>query len=111
MISSIGGFDAASFAVSASLRRQQQPVAAPDNKPQTGKIGAQNAEDIFLDYMKKSPAERMQDQWLKAHGLTKEKLASMSPKEQEAVMKQMQDDIEESLKRQAENKPKLDILV
>lgn len=52
----------------------------------------------FLDYMKESPAQRMEDKWLRAHGLTKEKLDAMTPAQQKAVMDQMKHDIEQQMK-------------
>lgn len=60
--------------------------------------------DIFLDYMKKSLAERMEEAWLKKHGLTKETLAQKSPEEQAAIREAMRQDIEESIRRQTAEK-------
>jgi hypothetical protein len=48
-----------------------------------------SAADNFLDYMKESPAERMADSWLASHGLSKEKLAAMTPAQRDAVLNQM----------------------
>lgn len=60
----------------------------------------------FLDYMKKTPAERMEEAWLKAHGLTKADLEKKSPEEQKAIRDAMKKDIEDQLKREAEQKAK-----
>ncbi|HVY98400.1 MAG TPA: hypothetical protein VHA35_02785 [Dongiaceae bacterium] len=65
-------------------------AAAPAGKTNTA------AED-FLDYMKESPAERMADSWLAAHGLSKEKLAAMTPERREAVLKQMAKELQDQL--------------
>lgn len=72
-----------------------------------------DAEKIFLDYMKKSPAERMQDAWLASHHLTKKDLEAMSPEQRKTIEKQMADEIQQQLKQTAANKPhaKTDILV
>lgn len=67
------------------------------------------AESQFMDYMKKTPQERLEEDWLKRHGLTKEKLAQMSPAERQAVMDQMKKEIEEQMKNAAAGKT--DILV
>ena len=63
-----------------------------------------SAEDTFKAYMKMTPAERMEDAWLKSHGLSKEKLAAMSPAEREATLKQMKSEIEQELKLKTEQK-------
>jgi len=60
----------------------------------------------FAAEMKKTPMERKQEAWLKAHGLTKESLAEKSPEEQKAIMDAMTKDIEEQIKREAEEKAK-----
>lgn len=59
----------------------------------------------------KEPTERMEDAWLKAHWLSKEKLAARSPKERDAVKRQMKSEIEENLKRQEAAKAKADVTV
>jgi len=41
------------------------------------------------DYMRKSPAERMQDMILKSMGLTREELATKTPAEQASIMAQI----------------------
>ncbi len=56
----------------------------------------------FMDYMKETPAQQMEDAWLHAHGLTRQELAKMSPEKQAAIMRQMQQDIELQLKQKAE---------
>ncbi len=43
------------------------------------------ARKAFGDYMRKSPAEQMRDQILKAMGLTEDQLKAMPPKAREAV--------------------------
>lgn len=100
MVSSVGGFNPASFAAMSGLNR-------PSAKNDIFEMPQQNgpdAKDVFTDYMKKTPAERMADNWLRAHGYTKEKLDAMTPEERDSVMKQMQHEIEEQLKQQTEQK-------
>lgn len=106
MVGSIGGFNPTIFTASVALNRNSSSSASQSSAPT--KAANNSAADEFMTYMKKSPAERMEDTWLKAHGLSKEKLAAMSPKDREAVMKQMKTDIENNLKEQANTK--VDIL-
>lgn len=60
-----------------------------------------SAADEFLEYMKMTPAERLQDSWLRAHGISKEEFDAMSPEEQQKILAQMKQDIEEKMKREA----------
>ena len=47
--------------------------------------GSASVEQSFLDYMKESPAQRMIDAWLKAHGLSEQDLQNMPPAQREAI--------------------------
>jgi hypothetical protein len=105
-IGAIGSFDASSYAVSSAMARKNSASAPAAANPLTPKT----PEDNFLDYMKMSPGERMEESWLQAHHLSKEKLASMDPKERASIMKQMQDDIARQLKDQTKDKAQIDIL-
>jgi hypothetical protein len=58
----------------------------------------------FLDYMKETPAQRMEDAWLSAHHLTRQQLAEMSPAQRQAIMNQMEQDIQREIKEKAESK-------
>jgi hypothetical protein len=58
----------------------------------------QDAIDAFLKISQQTPAEQLQEQWLKAHGLTKEKLAAMTPEQRDTVIKQMSEDIKQQMK-------------
>jgi|GEM_PF-6471102 len=57
----------------------------------------------FLEIAKKSPAERIRDQILKAKGLTEEDVEAMSPEKREALEKEIadiiKDKIEEGVKK------------
>jgi len=101
MIGSVGAFNATSFAAATSLSRSS---ASADSSSLQSTTQTPSAEDTFKAYMKMTPAERMEDAWLKSHGLTKEKLAAMSPTERENVMKQMKTEIEQNLKQKTEQK-------
>jgi len=62
----------------------------------------QNAVQNFLNYMKESPAEHMEDAWLSAHGLTRDDLKHMTPEKRNAIMKEMAEDIKNKLLQQAQ---------
>lgn len=62
------------------------------------KSATPNAAQEFLDYMKKSPEERMVDTWLQAHGITREEFDKMKPEEKDKIVQQMKRDIEEQIK-------------
>ncbi len=51
----------------------------------------------FLDYMKKTPEERLRDKILKAMGMTEEDLASMTPDERLAIENKIRDVIKETI--------------
>jgi hypothetical protein len=102
MIGSVGTFNAANFSAATSLSRNSAAAQNTDSLGNTNQ--APSAVDAFKNYMKMTPAERMEDAWLKSHGLTKEKLAAMSPTERENVMKQMKTEIEQNLKQKTEQK-------
>lgn len=85
-------------------------VTAAATKPATTPSATKThtAADDFLAYMKESPAERMMDSWLAAHGLSKEALAAMPPEKRDAILKQMakelQDQIAQTAREKAEKK-------
>ncbi len=57
----------------------------------------------FMDYMKETPAQRFEDQWLKAHGLTQKDLDAMPADKRQAILKQMADDIKRQVQQAAQN--------
>jgi len=105
-VGAIGGFDAASFAAASALTRKNSTGGTS-----AATTASSSADSDFLDYMKMTPGQRMIQNWLTAHKLTQQQLDAMTPKDREAVMKQMQDDIAKQLKDQAQDKAKIDILV
>jgi hypothetical protein len=101
MVGSISSFNAVNYAATAGLNR---PSTTSDSSLASAASNKSSAADTFMAYMKKSPAERMIENWLKAHGLDEEKLKAMSPEERDSIMKQMKQEIEDQLKQQAETK-------
>ena len=97
-ISGIGGSSAAYYPPPSASGK----AAAPSSG---GSAAANNTiEQQFFDYMKKTPAQRMVEAWLKAHHLTQKDLDAMPPEQRNAIMKQMADDIKTEMKRKAEAK-------
>ena len=90
-----------------------QNVPDTTNSANNASNPADSARNQFLSYMQKTPAQRMEEDWLKKHGLTKEKLDAMSPQERKAVMEQMRREIEEQMKKSSKNSTQnmTDILV
>lgn len=68
------------------------PVSREDKMRAANKALA----DEFSELMKKTPIERLRDQYLKAHDLSEDQLAAMSPEERQAV----EDDITKYVKDQ-----------
>lgn len=75
-------------------RTEQTGDAALDGAEADGESGA--VQD-FLDYMKKTPEERLRDKILKAMGLTEDDLASMTPDERLAIESKIRDIIKETI--------------
>lgn len=59
--------------------------------------GESGAVKDFLDYMKKTPEERLRDKILKALGLTEEDLQNMSPDERLGIENKIRDIIKETI--------------
>lgn len=108
MISGIG-FDTG-VAASLGLARQKQAATATPDPLAARKAAADQAKADFLDYAHETPEQRMEDNWLRAHGLDRKKLAAMNDDDREKILKQMREDIEQSLKHQTEDKAHVDLL-
>jgi len=87
----IGNGSAAAQAVAAT--------SSPMTKAQKETAEGNAAVQSFLNYMKETPAQRMEDAWLAAHGLTQKELDAMSPAQRLAVQKQMADDIKTEIEK------------
>ena len=86
---------------------QAQPTAAAVESK-----GAPSVSDEFLAFMKKSPAEMMQEAWLAKHGISREEFAAMSTEEKQALLAQMKEEIAQEAKREAGKQAKrLDLTV
>lgn len=60
------------------------------------------AEEKFLDYAKKSPAEKIRDALLKSVGVTEEQLKNMTPEQRKEVEQKIADKIKEAMQKQTE---------
>jgi len=80
-------------------------------KPMTAEERARKAEEDaaaarkdFLDYMKKTPMQRMREAILKEMGLTEEDLKAMDPEKRDEVEAAIAEKIKERLRAQAQEK-------
>lgn len=65
-----------------------------------------SAEDQFLEYMQKSPAERLRDKILKALGVTEDDIKNMTPDERTGLEKKIQEIVKETMvKAEGEGEP------
>ncbi|HZB93260.1 MAG TPA: hypothetical protein VE397_17570 [Stellaceae bacterium] len=53
----------------------------------------------FLDYVKETPAQRWEDSWLAAHGLTQQELNSMPVQKRDAILQQMANDLKQQMQQ------------
>lgn len=64
---------------------------------------AKSPEEKFLDYAKKTPAEKMRDALLSSIGVTEEQLKNMSPEQRREVEQKIADKIKEAVNKKTEN--------
>lgn len=67
--------------------------------------GASDPVQEFRNYMKETPAQRLEDTWLAAHHLTRQQYEAMSPQERDGIQKQMASELKEQVKQAALDKP------
>ena len=91
---------AAQQAQAAAAQSASQDTSAASGTSNTSNKAVQD----FLAYMKELPGQRMEDAWLKAHGLTEQELAKMPPDKQAAIRKEMAADIKQQLEEQMQKK-------
>jgi hypothetical protein len=101
---SVSGVGAAGFFYQPPTTNAVAQAQANVEQNASSSAGGDQAVQDFQNYMKESPAQRMVDDWLKAHGLTKEELAKMPPEQQAAVMKAMAADIKQQMEQQIQQK-------
>jgi len=94
---------AANYRPSAQLRTAAAMAAAAATPAAT--IGGTDPVQEFRNYMKETPAQRLEDSWLAAHHLTRQQYEAMSPQEREGIQKQMATELKEQVKQAALAKP------
>jgi hypothetical protein len=116
-ITGIGGYSPLASLDTKSKNRQNMPAepviagpvgAEPTTNATTSAASLASKDDAvaeFMQYMAKSPAERMQEAWLAQHGYTKEQFDALPPEKKQALIEQMKQEIEEKLKEQAKQNP------
>jgi hypothetical protein len=100
-ISSVG---AAGFFYQPPVSNAVAQAQAAAEKSASASPGGEQAVQDFQAYMKESPAQHMVDAWLKAHGLTEQDLAKMSPDQRAAIEKEMAADIKTQIEQQMQKK-------
>lgn len=83
----------------------QQFGQSGSGEPERIEPAANDAVTEFLEYMAKSPAERLYEAILKEKGLTKEQLEALPPEERMKVEKEIQEEIEQRFEMQASLQP------
>ena len=78
-----------------SASSQQTSLSKPSD--------SEDARKRFLDYMKQTPAQRWQEAWLKAHGMTKEQFDALPAYKKAALMDEMKQEMQDQIRQAAEN--------
>ncbi|HTZ77396.1 MAG TPA: hypothetical protein VMC10_05800 [Stellaceae bacterium] len=95
-ISGIGGAAAYSYFPTPTSSQSNSAAATGQSTDVAG-----SAAQSFLKYMNETPAQKLEDAWLKEHNLTRAQLDAMPPAQREAIEKEMAADIQQKLKQQA----------
>lgn len=56
-------------------------------------------EEEFMNYMKKTPAERMFDSWLERHKISRGQFNALSPEEKKKLVDEFKQEMQEELRR------------
>jgi hypothetical protein len=82
----------------AGILTMQPPTGTKSAPAASTPLAAPSAKDKFLDYMKLTPAQRMEQSILEEMGITKEQLESMPPEQRKAVEEIIREKIKEKMK-------------
>lgn len=96
--SSFGAALAAATSASAPAPASASGSAAASSGAVSSSAGS-DAASQFESYMKETPAQRMQDAWLRQHGISQQQFAAMSPADKQKLNDQMKADIEAKVKQ------------
>ncbi len=98
----ISGYSSYATNPYAQTRSTSKSSASDESDASTGKAAASktSAADAFLAEAKKTPAQRIRDDWLARHKMSEDDLKTMDSKKRESVEK----DIAEEIKRKLTGK-------
>ncbi|TXH31738.1 MAG: hypothetical protein E6Q98_26680 [Rhodospirillaceae bacterium] len=100
----ISGLFSSSMASSLLIQKVSDSTTPKTDDKQTTTLGDQGGlsqpAQAFLDYVKKSPYQRMVDAWLKQHNLTQEELNAMPADQRAGILKQMAADLKEQMQQE-----------
>jgi TPP-dependent pyruvate/acetoin dehydrogenase alpha subunit len=85
-----------------SFTMPKQLLAKTSSTAAATKQTEQTAEQKFLDYAKKSPAEKIRDALLQSIGVTEDELKSMTPEQRKEVEQKIADKIKEAMQKQTD---------
>ena len=85
-----------------------QEIAGVTKSSEDKKIEDNFSAKAFLDYMSKSPEERVREQILSSMNLTEEELADIPPEERKAIEDKIAEIIKEKVERTVKNTEDLD---
>jgi hypothetical protein len=85
---------------SAAANRQNLPSGSglDTSSSASGLLSDDPAVQDFQNFMTETPAQRMQDAWLRQHGISAADFAAMSPDDKQKLLDQMKQEIEAKLK-------------
>ncbi|HEY0526608.1 MAG TPA: hypothetical protein VGD08_24660 [Stellaceae bacterium] len=82
----------------------QRPASPTQPSGQNASAASDQVKNDFLKFARMSPAERIRDAYLRAHGLTEDDLKAMSPEKRKAIEDEIQKEIKDSIQRNTEKK-------
>lgn len=85
-----------------SFTLPKQLLAKTSSTAAATKQVEQTAEEKFLDYAKKSPAEKIRDALLQSIGVTEEEMKNMTPEQRKDVEQKIADKIKEAMQKQTD---------
>ncbi|KZD09804.1 hypothetical protein [Oceanibaculum pacificum] len=80
------------------------PVGGAGTGQHDSKVKGRSAEDEFLSYMEKTPAERMREAILGSMGMTEEQLAGMDAAEREKIEQKIRETIRAKVEEDTEKR-------
>lgn len=98
---SLGGATGTSGTGASGTAAAAATDASSATSPTAAGSDGNSAFQFLTNYLKESPAKRMEDAWLAQHHLTEQALNAMPPQQQAAIRKQMAEDIKKKMQEQS----------